>query len=104
MVPIARRRRRARWARRCDAVDREVLPPIGGLKRTTGRTNVKPQTFKTAANAALQLGVHQLGALVMPSPQASIAYMRRAHVGIWSESSLYQGASHTQSFADFTLK
>eukprot|EP00913_Durusdinium_trenchii_P004122 g3818.t1 len=32
----------------------QVLPPIGGLKRTTGRTNVKPQTFKTAANAALQ--------------------------------------------------
>jgi len=32
----------------------QVLPPIGGLKGKTGRTNVKPQqTFKTAGNAAL---------------------------------------------------
>eukprot|EP00931_Biecheleriopsis_adriatica_P121742 TRINITY_DN967_c0_g1_i1.p1 TRINITY_DN967_c0_g1~~TRINITY_DN967_c0_g1_i1.p1 ORF type:complete len:535 (+),score=120.52 TRINITY_DN967_c0_g1_i1:162-1766(+) len=31
----------------------QMLPPIGGLKKTTGRANVKQQTFKTAANAAL---------------------------------------------------
>lgn len=31
----------------------QVLPPIGGFKNKTGRTNVKQQTFKTAANAAL---------------------------------------------------
>lgn len=31
-----------------------------GLKGTTGRTNVKPQTFKTAANAALSLGWWQM--------------------------------------------
>lgn len=32
------------------------MTPMTGLKGTTGRTNVKPQTFKTAANAALSLG------------------------------------------------
>lgn len=36
------------------------MTPMTGLKGTTGRTNVKPQTFKTAANAALSLGWWQM--------------------------------------------
>ena len=50
---IGQARRKAHHADSEEEAASQVLPPIGGLKRTTGRTNVKPQTFKTAANAAL---------------------------------------------------
>lgn len=49
----------------------QVLPPIGGIKSKTGRTNVKPQTFKTAANAALQSSTQAHGSGKVYNPMAS---------------------------------
>ena len=66
---------------------------------TTGRTNVKPQTFKTAANAALHLGEDQLGIFDYLGPWAiacSNRLMTNVDVGLINRPPPLQGQQGQQ--------